>query len=159
LRNRIYVDTSAYVKTYLKEPGSDNVEAIFNLARQSTKIRIYMSYWVINEAIAVIYRRYNHKPQTERDVLISTILNLVADAKSNIIVVSINQNSIKETIGYISKYHLRAGDALHLCIANKFRCNYFITADHDFMSLGLSNLQVLDIQSHKDIDHLLNSLE
>ena len=57
-----------------------------------------MSYWVINEAIAAIYRRYNHKPQTERGVLISTILNLVADAKSNIIVVSINQNSIKETI-------------------------------------------------------------
>jgi predicted nucleic acid-binding protein len=95
-KNKIYLDTSAYVKAYFDEPGSDNVDAILNLTIQSTKTKIYMSYWVINEAIAVIdQRRYTYKSETERDVLISTLLKVVADAKPNIIVVSVNQNYIR----------------------------------------------------------------
>jgi uncharacterized protein len=153
--NKIYLDTSAYLKAYLDEPGSNNVNSILDLNSQGTKSKIYMSYWVIIEALGAIYRQYRYKSET----LAPTILKLVVDAKPNIIVVYINQNSIEETIGYISKYHLRAGDALHLCIANKFHCNYFITADQDFMDLRLNNLHILNILNDKTIDNLLEDMQ
>ena len=157
-KNKIYLDTSAYLKAHLDERGSDNVNSILDLTTQGSRTKIYMSYWVIAEAIAVIDRQ-RHTYKSRRDVLISTILKLVVDAKPNINVVSVNQNLIKQTIEYISKYHVSADDALRLCTANKFRCNYFIAADSHFMNLRLSNLHVINVQDNMAINNPLNNLE
>jgi hypothetical protein len=59
---RIYLDTCAYVKTYITERGSSVVERLIDLAvYNKRKIKIFMSYWVINEMTSVIDRIYIHK--------------------------------------------------------------------------------------------------
>ncbi len=56
----IYIDTSAFVKRYHIEAGSEKVNYIFREGMNG-KRTIYLSYWVISETINAIDKHRNRK--------------------------------------------------------------------------------------------------
>ena len=52
----IYLDTSAYLKEFAREKGSDAIATLFELCKKG-EIRLLISEWTINEGIAVIDRK------------------------------------------------------------------------------------------------------
>jgi predicted nucleic acid-binding protein len=104
--SRIYFDTSAYVKVYKRERGSSRAKTLIDLTSQNKKLKIIMSYWVINESIAVVdharrkYRGISRKPEISEkqwQIVRATILKRIIEySGSNIIFIPIIQEDVED---------------------------------------------------------------
>ena len=96
---KIYLDTSAFVKRYCEEEGSEIVNEIFESGKE-----IVTSYWTLAEATAAIDKKVTKRQISaeERDFVLSFLLSDVFDR--NIILT----------------HHISADDALQLfsCIVS-----------------------------------------
>jgi predicted nucleic acid-binding protein len=76
---RIYFDTSVYVKQFKYEDGSDNVKTIIQIAEKNRLLRVFISFWTINESVnAIDKKNYYQKSlvsSEERDKIIATMLD------------------------------------------------------------------------------------
>jgi predicted nucleic acid-binding protein len=167
---RVYLDSSAYVKAFQREKGSSLVKRLFETAEKTNSVKIFLSYWVINESVSVIDRtqRQRTRPQRKRmtnkrkETIIATILKKIIDySESNIAVVPLNHKFVRDSVNYIHKYNISADDALHIYVAYRSRCKYFVCKD-DYLKQQtdnkIDNLRVLDITNKKEIDHLLGHI-
>src|SRR6478672_1391466 len=98
---RIYLDSSVYVKLFKEEEGSDVAKKLISLAETSNKIKIFLSYWVINESIAAIDKTQNQKHimgKKRKEIIIATILKKIIDySESNIVVVPLNHRFVRDS--------------------------------------------------------------
>ena len=72
-----YLDTSALVKRYVAEPGSNIVDEIFTRCYRGQS-RLSLSYWSIAEA-AVVFDKYEEKLKLNAGEL---LLNLLREVKT-----------------------------------------------------------------------------
>ena len=148
----VYFDSSAYVKLFAPEPGSDIADLLFRLAHLK-RIQIWMSYWTINETSAAIDRKHRRREisNEEYDIISATIIkNLIyyADEDSNVGLVSLDDIILKNSIDVIINYHVSADDALHLYTAFFMKCDYFLCHDDKLVNRTnkeISNMKVLSI--------------
>jgi predicted nucleic acid-binding protein len=57
VKKRLYFDTSAVIKEFAPEVGSELIDKLTTKAREGD-IQIVSSVWMINEALAVIDRKF-----------------------------------------------------------------------------------------------------
>jgi predicted nucleic acid-binding protein len=159
----VYLDSSAYVKAFKREKGSSLVKRLFETAEKTNSIKIFLSYWVINESISVIDKTQHQRKKItneRKEIIIATILKKIIDySQSNIVVVPLNHKLVRDSVKYIYEYNISADDALHIYIAYKNRCKYFVCKD-DYLKQQtdnkIDNLRILDITNRKEIGHLLS---
>lgn len=112
---KIYLDTSAFVKRYCEEEGSEIVNEIFESGKE-----IVTSYWTLAEATAAIDKKVTKRQISaeERDFVLSFLLSDVFDR--DITFVKITNEFIEAIIEIILTHHISADDALQLfsCIVS-----------------------------------------
>jgi predicted nucleic acid-binding protein len=158
--HRIYLDSSAYVKIFKREMGSKLAKQLVSLA-ENNRIRIFLSYWVINETIAAIDKTHIQRGEiknTRKEIIIATILKKLIDySESNIVVIPLNHRFARDSVSYIYKFNISADDALHVFVAVKNNCEYFICKDNRLkqnIDNKIGKLHVVDITSKKEMDRL-----
>jgi predicted nucleic acid-binding protein len=64
----VFLDTSAYLKEFARESGSDAISALFESC-ENGKVQLAISEWAINEGLAAIDRKHRRGEMTieERD--------------------------------------------------------------------------------------------
>ena len=123
----IYVDTSALVKRYLQEPGSDAFDTFF-LAQAP----LYISRLTVIELRCALARRRRAK-QVSRDLETRVQEAFRLDMQDGaLIVASFNDDHL--TLAYhlmdeVGAIPLRTLDALHLAVARHIIATGFSTAD------------------------------
>lgn len=133
---RLYLDSSAFIKHFTKEKGSDTVDEIFRLCRDG-RVIIVISSWTINESFAAIDRKYRRKEITlqERDKSFSTILaetdGLAKEGK--VVTVPVQQEYVSSSLRYIIERRISADDALQLFSAIIGICSIFTTTDSNLL--------------------------
>jgi predicted nucleic acid-binding protein len=159
---RVYLYSSAYVKAFKREKGSSLVKSLLAIAEKTNGVKLFLSYWVINESVAAIDRTQNQRGEItkeRKEVIIATILKKIIDySESNIVVVPLNHKFVRDSVNYIYKYNISADDALHIYVAYKNRCKYFVCEDNYLKQQTdnkIQNLRVLDITNKKEIIQLL----
>jgi predicted nucleic acid-binding protein len=77
---RIFLDTSAYLKEFAREQGSDAIAKLFESCEK--EIRLLISEWAINEGIAAIDRKLRRGEITiaERDETMREVLRTAPPA-------------------------------------------------------------------------------
>jgi len=139
-----YFDTSAIVKFYISETGSDIVREAFN----NSEILVTSEIAYV-EAISAFIRINNEKLISDID-----LSNIVSDFKSNwedFFTLKADINIIKKAGFLIEKYKLRSYDSIHLSSAVTFkeRINKnisFYSWDKNLNTAALNeSLQVLKI--------------
>ena len=123
----IYVDTSALVKRYLQEPGSDAFDAFF-----LTQAPLGISRLTVIEMRCALARRRRANqvsPELETQVQEAFRLDMQDGA---LIVASFNDDDL--TLAYhlmdeVGVIPLRTLDALHLAVARHIAATEFATAD------------------------------
>jgi predicted nucleic acid-binding protein len=125
----IYIDTSAYVKEYHDESGSELVHSVFVSAKNGNTLLV-TSLWTVSETINTIDRHFmRHELNKEEynNVLgaIFTDMFEMLDNK-NLKIVDIDTNLVKMSWEYISSEHLSAADSLHLVTAMNQTQIYFM---------------------------------
>lgn len=91
MKKLVYFDTSALIKEFVNEVGTDLVNKVTTAAREAN-IQIVSSVWSLNEAIAVVDRLSRNKEeetekpklsQTERQEIIATIVQRVRNSRQD----------------------------------------------------------------------------
>ena len=93
---KIYFDSSAYVKLFKQEPGTESASLLFRLAHDK-RIQILMSYWTINETSAAIDRTHRRGEISDENypIIRATLLKnliLYGDQSSNVGIVPLHNS-------------------------------------------------------------------
>jgi len=146
---RIYLDTSALVKRYCEEVGSDVVNDIFESDNE-----IVTSYWTLAEAIAAIDKKVAKRQisEEERDFVISV---LFSDVLNRMTFVKISNEFIEAIIERVLAHHISADDALQLfsCIVSVSQI--FLAADKSLIRAAKEEgLNAFDVENGEEREKL-----
>lgn len=131
---KLYLDTSAYVKEYHDDLGSEIVHSIFENAKNGS-VLITISLWTISETLNTIDRHFMRHELNEAEyskvlgAIFSDIYELLENHNLQIVDIDIDTNLVKMSWEYISSEHLSAADSLHLVTALKSNVERFYAAD------------------------------
>lgn len=129
MAERVYLDSSAIVKRYVKESGTGTIDALFKKAETGNLI-ICFSAWNIAETIGV-FDQYNRKGlitiKTILDKFINE-LNRLKD-KGHLEVLDITNQTVFDAIDGTLKYHIYVADSIQVVTCKQSYCDSFITAD------------------------------
>ncbi|MGB2841667.1 MAG: type II toxin-antitoxin system VapC family toxin [Halobacteriota archaeon] len=151
---RIYLDTSALVKRYCEEGGSDVVNDVFESDNE-----IVTSYWTLAEAIAAIDKKVAKRQisEEERDFVISV---LFSDVLNRITFVKISNEFIEAIIEMILAHHISADDALQLFSCIVSLSPIFLAADKGLIRAAKEEgLKAFDVENREEREKLRRLLD
>ena len=119
---RIFFDSSAFAKRYIKEPGSEKVE---NLCAQATVLGI--SSICLPEIISGSYRLRRDSILTKNQYEITK--EALSKDFEDITVCNITAAVIGQTIHILETNPLRTLDALHIGCALEWKAEVFVSSD------------------------------
>jgi len=129
----VYLDSSAIVKRYIKEPGSELVRS-FYLKAYSGDIKLSYSIWNIGEVLGVIdrARRTDRLDENSFRIVKARFLNETRSAtKLGLAAVCpVRTRILVETWRLIEKHHVYEADALQVATAKHLNAGEFLTADY-----------------------------
>jgi len=108
-----YLDTSAFLKRFKTEPGSDVVATLFDGSLEAEILTT--SYYTVLEVIGVARRLLKGRALTRRaySLMMSRFLTDI----QQIVVQPVNDELVASAVDLADRYALRAGDALQLATA------------------------------------------
>lgn len=152
-----YLDTSALVKRYVEEAGSEVVDSIYECAYKGVKT-LSFSYWNIAEAV-VVFDKYARKLGLDAGRVVRDMLGefMTLSRLHRLVVVSVSPSILRSSIELVLKHHIYVADALQIASAKKVNSSIVVTGDKELASIaeaeGLKTLYV-GIQSQKETDTL-----
>jgi predicted nucleic acid-binding protein len=131
-----YLDTSAVVKRYVSEAGSEVVDELFKDAYRGMKI-LSISYWNIAE-IAVVFDKYERILGLNAKNLLKNFLREIKILRRlyRFKIIEISPPLLRETIKLILRYHIYAADALQIASAKAVKSTAFVTGDKRLVSIA-----------------------
>jgi predicted nucleic acid-binding protein len=159
VKKRLYFDTSAVIKEFVSEIGSDVVDKVTTSAREG-KLQIITSVWAINEAIAVIDRltRRPKDPLTsmEQQKIIATFVERIRESSEHSAYrfAPIEHVLVANSRALIDGVHISADDALHLYTGFIHDCDYFLLHDSKIVrrlkAVPIEGMQIIDLGDEND---------
>ncbi|MFA6036563.1 MAG: type II toxin-antitoxin system VapC family toxin [Legionellales bacterium] len=136
---KVYFDTSAFIKRYLLEQGSEQVPLILNKASA-----LALSALSLPEMISALTRLKHEKKLTTH--LYQTIKNKIYDDLTNIILYPMTPQVITLTTEIIENNKVKTLDAIHIASASVWMCDYFVSADKIQISVAKKiGLKIIDV--------------
>lgn len=124
-----YLDTSALVKRYVSEVGSDVVDEVFRDAYRGVKV-LSFSYWNIAETV-VVFDKYERGLGLDAKKLLR---NMLREAKTllrlhKLLVIGISPSILRNSIELVLKHHIYVADALQIVSARRANSSILVTGD------------------------------
>ncbi len=128
----VYLDSSAILKRYLTEEGSELVDLLYRQAERGD-ITLGFSVWNIGEVIGVI-DRYTTRDLLEKDEYQKTLGLFYRESEKHVklgslIIEPVDHGVLVDAWGLIVKYHIYVADALQLSTARRLEAEVFVSAD------------------------------
>jgi len=119
---KTFFDSSAFVKRYMEEPGSQDVEALYMAATE-----LALSIVCIPEVISALNRRMRERDLSRRQYETAKD-NMFEDARDTVIV-NLTPEVISTCTTILEASPVRAMDALHVACAIHWGAELFVSAD------------------------------
>ena len=160
---RAYLDTSAYLKEFSQETGSETISRIF-AACERGEVVIVTSQWTLSESIAALDRksRRGEVNPDERDTVIATILNKTMELvkKDNLVLVPVTSQLVQASWRVILERHVSADDSIHLLSALVTLSEIFVAADDYLIERAREEgFDSYDVEEKEDCKKLEETLE
>ena len=167
MTTHLYYDTSALVKEFVSEIGSDLIDKIGAVA-VNKQVQVITSVWSINETIAVIDRlsRRPRNPLTkiEKQEIMATLAQRIKNSSERAAFkfAPMEHRIIANSRILIDQLHVSPDDAVHLYTAFIFDCQYFLVHDDKIVSKlkddPIEGMKVIDLGSEGDRNMLAGQL-
>jgi len=136
---KLFLDSSAFAKRFVEEPGSQEVET---LCSQATEL--CLSVICVPEIISALNRRLREKSLDHRGYA-QAKLRLSQDVRDTV-VINLTPDVVHTSIVILETTHVRTMDALHIACAIAWAAELFASADHRQIAaaktMGLNTKQV-----------------
>jgi hypothetical protein len=118
----VFLDSSALVKRYVLEPGSDRVEEIL-LAASSLGVSVIC----LSEVVSALCRRRRER-KLSRQQYLKAKEALLADIEDTS-VVNITDQVVARAVELLERWPLRSSDSLQVACAAEWSAELFVSAD------------------------------
>lgn len=137
----VYLDSSAIVKRYIKEPGSDIIRNIY-LKVYAGEAVISFSIWNIGEVLGVFDRaRITGRidDETYRVVRKRFLLETRRLVKLGpLVIVPLKTRILRNSWDLVEKYHIYEADAVQIASAKHVNASKFLTGDKQLHEIAVN---------------------
>ncbi len=151
---KFYLDTSAIIKRYVQEQGSENIDRIYRKA-ESGELTIAFSLWNIGEVLGVLdgnRRKQWFNEKEFRNALFNFDDETTRLSKlKSIEIIPLTTKIVRQSWNILMTYHIYQSDALQMasCLAKK--SDAFLTADQRLIEASRkANLETYDIENDEE---------
>uniref|UniRef100_A0A7C2FXR5 PIN domain-containing protein n=1 Tax=Thermosphaera aggregans TaxID=54254 RepID=A0A7C2FXR5_9CREN len=134
-----YLDTSAIVKRYIQEVGSDIVASVYSNAWQG-EAKISFSLWNIGEVLGVLDKYYRRGWLTGEDFKLARrefIGETLRMLKLRILrIVPVKPSIVVKSWRLVEKYHVYQADAIQIASSKEVKAEEFYTGDKTLCSIA-----------------------
>jgi len=129
---RVFFDTSAYVKRFVEEVGSDKADEITQKATE-----IGLSILCFPEMMSALNRKQRTGFLNENDYLTlkTDIVEDIEDAE----LINLSPGVLAKATGLLEKHVLRSLDALHIACAFEWQADLFVSSDERQLEAALDS--------------------
>ncbi len=120
---KLFLDSSAFAKRFIDEPGSDQVEG---LCAQATAL--CLSVVCVPEIISALNRRLREKTLARRDY--AMVKQQLSEDVSDAVIINLTPAVVQSSIAVLEHSVLRTLDALHVASAIHWQADLFASSDH-----------------------------
>lgn len=120
---KIFLDSSAFAKRFVEEPGSQQVEDICSQATE-----LCLSVICVPEIISALNRRLREKCLTRQEY-IQTKQRLAQDVR-DVVIINLTSEVIHTSVIILETNPVRTLDALHIACALEWHADWFVSSDH-----------------------------
>ncbi|MCC6043040.1 MAG: type II toxin-antitoxin system VapC family toxin [Candidatus Verstraetearchaeota archaeon] len=136
----VYLDTSAIIKRYVREPGSELVNEVYEKAL-SGNVTLSFSAWNIGEVLGAL-DKYRRRQWLSDEGYLKARVQFLGETlrfiKLRLIkIVPVSTGLLKQAWSLIEKYHIYQADALQLLSAKRVNSERFYTADASLHEIAL----------------------
>ncbi len=136
----VYLDTSAIVKRYIVEDGSDMVNELYEESLNG-ELALAFSVWNIGEVLGVFDKYYRRGWITKEDYR-NAYLRFRAETrrliKLNVLrIIPVKSKLLIKTWSLITKYHIYIADALQIVSAKTINADKLVTGDKKLNNIAL----------------------
>ncbi len=128
---RLYLDSSAILKRYLRETGSASVGAVYRAAALG-QLTLCFSEWNIGEVLGVMQRKTRLASRPKLFAKGKQALHGETSSLSRmgfLEVAAVSSRFLRSSWRLLEKHQLYVGDALQIATSISQRCDAFLTAD------------------------------
>ena len=137
-----YLDSSAIVKRYVYETGSEFIRAQYNDVYLGN-VLLSFNVWNIGEVIGVFDRAHRQKRITSKqlDEVMGRFSNETARLKkiSRLRIITLSESILESSWDVVIKHHIYVADALQIASAIEVGSNDFYTGDENLHKIALSH--------------------
>jgi predicted nucleic acid-binding protein len=150
----VYLDTSAIVKRYIEEKGSELVDDLYGRAEVGA-LRISFSMWNVGELIGALDQHLSRKVISEMQFRTST-RDFVAETIKLFRLGYLNIRSPTAKIFADAWYlvfssHIYEADAIQIATAKSLECDLFLSADAELIEVAKqTNLQAANVETEAE---------
>lgn len=171
MKERLYFDTSALIKEFISELGSDLIDKVVAAAREQ-RIQIVSSIWSINETLSVIDRLSRQKDErtkkaklTKAEIqgIIATIAERInsSNQQADFFFTPIDHAIVVNSRELIDTCHISPVDALHVYTGWVYDCAYFLVHDKKLSSRitpRYKDMMIIELANHTHKRYLESQL-
>jgi predicted nucleic acid-binding protein len=145
----VYLDSSAIVKRYIEEKGSESIDAVYAGLEKEGSLRAAFSSWNVGEVFGAIDGRKQRGDLDDRSMAEAVKLFVGETRKfvamRKLMVLPIDGITLEESRDLIVKHHIYQADALQLATARRSGSTMILTADRKLVACAESEgMQVAD---------------
>ena len=151
---KFYLDTSALIKRYIAELGSEEVDAIYSKAEVG-QLTIAFSLWNISELLGVLDENRRRKWLTEKETRNAIAYFDDETAKlarlKTIEIVPITARIVSEAWNILLNYHLYESDALQMASCVDKKSDVLLSADQRLVeACRKAKMEVYNIEKDEE---------
>lgn len=150
---KFFLDTSAWVKRYLVEEGTEEIDELFEGLAAEDK-SLFSSLWNVGEGLGVFDKRRRRGDLTQEELestlkkFFSETLDLVDRGDFELIPVS--GKTLAKSWKIVLESHVYQADALQLIAAKEENCDVFLTGDGKLARIAKeSGLDAVNLETEK----------
>ena len=136
----VYLDSSAIIKRYVKEPGSEHVVKLY-LKAYAGDVVVSYSLWNVGEVLGVLDRARRLGRLSDEAYGLARRRFLAETrrmAKLGIaVIVPVRSKVLKDSWKIMEKHHIYQADALQIATAKLVKSEQFITGDRDLYTVAV----------------------
>lgn len=151
---RVYLDSSAIVKRYVKEVGSDSIKAVYKKTDASGALLTF-SLWNIGEVLGIL-DSYMKRKWINADDFASALDAFAGEtlrlAKLMMLeVVPLTFDLLSEAWKIVLQYHVYEADAIQIVTAKNLDAAIFLSADQKLLEVAAKeNMNAINVELEEE---------
>jgi predicted nucleic acid-binding protein len=158
---KIYLDTSALAKRYVKEEGTEILDLAFEKA--SSERQLVFSFWNIGESLGV-YDQYLKRKEITENQLKNIIQRMFKEfgqlvQKRTMVILPLSAQVIAGSWPYILDHHMYEADAIQIVGFRLAGCDFMLSADKKFIAVCKQlGIECYNVELKEDQDRVREQL-